>query len=126
MISNWPKCVTPNTSYPTDNCSNNVTLTEKLKSPATQTKPSDHYWRGIVPLHDPASAQRLLNTSLDTSLTRKSAELLTADIEIASTQALSTKILTLLATLPTHQSSRRQLFSHVQFWPKPNWLKSWP
>lgn len=64
------------------------------------------------------SAQRLLNTSLNTSLTQKSAELLTADIEIASTQALSTPNVKIISdTLPPHKTSRRQLFSSmIQFY----------
>ena len=64
------------------------------------------------------SAQRLLNTSLETSLTNKSAELLTADIEIASTQALSTANITVIQNvLPKHSQSKRQLFSSmIQFY----------
>tara|TARA_B100001121_G_scaffold307061_1_gene327787 strand:- start:6622 stop:9141 length:2520 start_codon:yes stop_codon:yes gene_type:complete len=94
-------------------------LKEKLKK-ALQLKQSHQIIIGVALglCMTLMSAQRLLNTSLDTSLTRKSAELLTADIEIASTQALSTKNIDIISdTLPAHQSSRRQLFSSmIQFY----------
>ena len=94
-------------------------LQEKLKK-ALQLKRSHRIIIGValclcITL---MSAQRLLNTSLETSLTRKSAELLTADIEIASTQALSAQNSQIISdTLPAHQSSKRQLFSSmIQFY----------
>ncbi len=60
------------------------------------------------------SAQRILNTSIQSSLTKKSAELLTADIEIASTQELSTKNITIIdELLPKHRKNQRQLFSSM-------------
>ena len=64
------------------------------------------------------SAQRILNTSIELLLTNKSAELLTGDIEIASTQALSPENRQLIGnTLPQHQTTNRQIFtSMIQFY----------
>ena len=64
------------------------------------------------------SGQRILNTSLESTLLEKSAELLTADMEVASTQALSTANIAIIQDqLPTHAKSHRQLFSSmIQFY----------
>ncbi len=64
------------------------------------------------------SAQRILNTSMRAMLTEKSAELLTADIEIATTEAISSKNITHIESVLTNQKhTKRQIFSSmIQFY----------
>ena len=60
------------------------------------------------------STQRFFNTSINQTLLEKSAELLTADIEIASTKPLEqSKIDQIDSRLPSHAKSQRQLFSSM-------------
>jgi putative ABC transport system permease protein len=64
------------------------------------------------------SGQRFINTGLQATLLEKSAELLTADMEVASTHPLTDAQLTTIDNaLPNHASSQRQLFtSMMQFY----------
>ena len=60
------------------------------------------------------STQRIFNTTLTTTLTQQSSALLTADIEIASTQALSTANITAVSeALPSHNVAERRVFSSM-------------
>ena len=64
------------------------------------------------------SAQRILNTSMRAMLTEKSAELLTADIEVATTEAISTDNIRLINKVLINQTiTKRQIFSSmIQFY----------
>ncbi len=60
------------------------------------------------------SAQRILNTSMRAMLTEKSAELLTADIEIATTEAISANDLKRIEGVLINQTNtKRQIFSSM-------------
>ncbi|MEK9727004.1 MAG: FtsX-like permease family protein [Candidatus Margulisiibacteriota bacterium] len=63
-------------------------------------------------------SQRLFNSSLQNTLNNQSSSLLTADIEIASTRALSTPNIKIIESiLPDQRRSMRQIFSSmIQFY----------